>query len=88
MMLTLDFVAERYGMLPSQVLREGSSIDFVVADAAQGYANFKREAAELRARGGRLGGEVTKPNEEEMLKMIERVKGTNNDSQSKFKNTR
>lgn len=39
MILMLDFVAERYGMLPSQVLKEGNSLDFVIAEAAQGYKN-------------------------------------------------
>jgi hypothetical protein len=42
MILSLDFVAQRYGVLPSQLLREGSSIDILIADAAQGYINQKQ----------------------------------------------
>lgn len=69
-MLTLDFVARRYGMLPSHLLREGSSLDFVIADAAQGYENFLRERAE-KGNNTPIAPDLT---EDQMLDMIKKVK--------------
>lgn len=74
MILTLDFVAQRYGMLPSQLLREGSSLDFVIADAAQGYANKRQAEAQAMARGQTLEPKIPKLSEAEMMKMLERAK--------------
>lgn len=62
MILTLDFVANRYGMLPSQLLRMGDSLDIIIADTAQTYRN-KLQAQE--------NGEIQHNlSEEEMLAMI------------------
>jgi hypothetical protein len=74
MILMLDFVAERYGMLPSQVLKEGNSLDFVIAEAAQGYKNKTQAEAQARARGETLQPKVPKLSQEEMMKMLERAK--------------
>lgn len=44
--LTLDFVAKRYGVLPSQLLRDGWNIDVVCCNLAVGYENYLRRRAE------------------------------------------
>lgn len=70
--MSLDFVAQRYGMLPSQLLREGNSLDFIVADTAQGYQNHLREQA------NQPPGSPQQTNhnlsEEKMMDMIKKVK--------------
>lgn len=39
-MLTLDFLAKRYGYLPSMVLESGTTMDLYVAETAVGYENW------------------------------------------------
>ena len=39
-MLLLDQLAHRYGMLPSQVLKVGDSLDITVLDVALTYKQF------------------------------------------------
>jgi hypothetical protein len=65
MILTLDFVAKRYGMLPSQLLREGTSLDIIIADAAQGYQN--QQAAQAQNPSSTANHGLT---EEQMLAMV------------------
>jgi hypothetical protein len=43
--MSIDFVAQRYGILPSQLLRDGNSLDMLVADTAQGYQNYLQQRA-------------------------------------------
>lgn len=43
--LTLDFVAQRYSLLPSQVLKSGSSLDIQIANLAVGYESYIHEKA-------------------------------------------
>jgi hypothetical protein len=46
MILTLDSLASRYGMLPSQVICQASTFDLVVMDAAMSYENHLRKKEE------------------------------------------
>jgi hypothetical protein len=39
-LLTLDFLAKRYGYLPSTVLESGTTLDLYVAETAVGYENW------------------------------------------------
>jgi hypothetical protein len=41
--LTVDFVAKRYGVLPSQLLKQGDAIDLKVAEMAVNYEKFVTE---------------------------------------------
>ena len=41
--MTLDFAAKRYGVLPSQLLREGDTLDIRVAEVAVAYEKFVNE---------------------------------------------
>jgi hypothetical protein len=41
MILTIDTLAERYGMLPSEAMARGSTFDLYVMDAAISYHNYQ-----------------------------------------------
>lgn len=45
MILTLDTMAERYKMLPSQVMATASTFDLYVMDAAVSYHNHQQRKA-------------------------------------------
>lgn len=78
--MSLDFVAKRYGILPSRLLEEGSSIDILVAEIAIGYQNYMYEEAERKQTGA-----PPKPpslSQEEMKSMIERVRNNENKDKS------
>jgi hypothetical protein len=62
MILTLDNLGKRYGMLPSQVIQTASTFDLVVMDAAMSYENHVNK------------NDSTPPevSEEELLKILER----------------
>jgi hypothetical protein len=40
MIILIDTMAERYGMLPSQVMQNANTFDIFVADTAIGYRNY------------------------------------------------
>jgi hypothetical protein len=69
-LLSLDFVAKRYGRLPSEVLESGSSIDLQIANLAVQYENYLHKKHSDQA-----NGKVT-PNlsQEEMLSMLSAVR--------------
>lgn len=69
MLLTLDTLGERYGMLPSEVLARASTIDIFVMDAALSYHDYKSK----RAQGQYAGGET----QEELLEMMRRARERN-----------
>lgn len=74
----LDFVAQRYGVLPSELMRRGDSLDMVVAQLGQQWIVKKQEEAEARMRGG------PKPapqlSQEQMMDMIKKVRGAEDGS--------
>lgn len=72
MMVTIDWVARRYGVLPSRLLNEGDSIDIFLANLGQAYENHLNEKIENKS-GQNL---KSRPDlsQEQMLKMIEEVK--------------
>lgn len=73
----MDFVCQRYGVLPSQLLEKGSSIDILIADVAQRYQNKRdQEQAEMAKTGQKP---VPKLSQEQMIDMINRVKKQKND---------
>jgi hypothetical protein len=45
MILTIDTLATRYGMLPSEALLRGSTFDLYVMDAAVSYHNYQQKKA-------------------------------------------
>lgn len=49
MLLTIDSMASRYGMLPSEILQKATTFDLVMMDAAMGFQRHHRDKAEGRA---------------------------------------
>lgn len=45
MILALDTMGSRYGMLPSEVISRASTFDMVIMDAAMTYINQKQQQA-------------------------------------------
>tara|TARA_R110000803_G_scaffold135387_2_gene202395 strand:+ start:578 stop:796 length:219 start_codon:yes stop_codon:yes gene_type:complete len=45
MAITVDAMAERYGKLPSEVLRDASTVDLIVFDVAVSYRNHHQNKA-------------------------------------------
>jgi hypothetical protein len=45
MIILIDTMAERYGMLPSQVMANANTFDIFVADTAIGYRNYLNDRA-------------------------------------------
>jgi hypothetical protein len=77
--LTVDFVAKRYGCLPSQVLRSGDSIDIKIAAFAVAYENYL-----VKKEKNKADGKITPDlSVDEMKKMIDRVKNKNGQTNSK-----
>lgn len=76
--LSLDFVAKRYGVLPSVVLDAGYNTDMICANLAVGYENYV-------AQKHRDGKDPTKPEptQEEMLAMIAKVRDGKNGQNTK-----
>ena len=68
----LDAVAQRYGVLPSELLVKGNSLDITIATLAQEYVN--RKTAE--ANGQTVAKSAPNLTVEEMQAMVDRVKET------------
>lgn len=67
--LTVDVVAKRYGVLPSQLLNQGDNFDLLCAEFAIAYEGWamKNKDANLNNTHGL--------SQEDMLASIERVRG-------------
>ena len=70
MLIMLDSIAERYGMLPSQVLATANTLDLVVLTAAVAYRNDLHESAT----NPKHVPNHKQPTQEEMLAMLERAR--------------
>ena len=70
MIMLVDTLSERYGMLPSEVIRRANTFDVFIADTAIGYRNAVQERA-------MSGDKKTPPklSEQTMLEAMERVRG-------------
>lgn len=74
MMLSLDNLANRYGMLPSEALARATTLDLHILDVGAKWVNHQQELAK--------SGEnpVTKPkrsklSQEDMMAMIKKARG-------------
>ncbi len=76
--LSLDFVAKRYGVLPSTALKDGYDTDMICAHLAAGYENYLNKCA----RDG-VDTSTPKPTEQQMLAMIERARNDKNRTKTK-----
>ena len=70
MIMLIDTLSERYGMLPSEVINRANTFDVFIADTAIGYRNAVQERA-------MNGDKKTAPklSEKTMLAAMERVRG-------------
>lgn len=68
--ITLDFVAKRYGYLPSQILESGNTLDLYVAEVAVGYENYMHKKASNKQNNQISSNYST----EELQQMLNRVK--------------
>lgn len=73
----LDFVAQRYGVLPSVLLKEGTSIDVLVSGVAQQWANEKQKEAQALSQGKQYVKPARRPDTKEMEAMLARVRARN-----------
>ena len=80
--LSLDFVAKRYGVLPSVALASGYDTDIICANIAVGYENYLNKAQ-------KDGIDPNKPNptQDEMLEMIKRARNDTNSITKKSNST-
>lgn len=65
MILTIDNIGKRYGMLPSTVLQQATTFDLVIMDAAMSFENHAN-------RDPKTPIEVP---EEDLLKILEQSRG-------------
>lgn len=49
--MILDVLASRYGLLPSEVLARGDTLDYLVFDVAESYRQYQRELADAKSKG-------------------------------------
>lgn len=69
MYMTLDTMATRYHLLPSEVLTKATTIDLYVMDRALRYRDMKQ-----KANGAPLAKPVPNLTEAQMLEMVEAAK--------------
>lgn len=46
MIMAVDTMASRYGMLPSRIMQDANTFDLVIMDAALGYQNYLRDKSD------------------------------------------
>lgn len=68
--LTMDFVAKRYGLLPSQVLKSGNTLDIQIANLAVSYENYLHKEVNNQTEG-KISSDLT---EEQMKSMLNAVR--------------
>jgi hypothetical protein len=70
-LLTVDFLAKRYGYLPSKILESGTTMDLFVAETAVGYENW---LAKNPKQGSTLGSDYSTEQLQNMINAV-RSKG-------------
>jgi hypothetical protein len=69
MIMLVDTLSERYGILPSEVMTRANTFDVFIADTAIGYRNVVQERA-------MNGGKAPQPEykQSDLQEMLERVR--------------
>ena len=70
MIMLIDTLGERYGLLPSEVIRKANTFDVFVADTAIGYRNLINDRA-----SGNNTMEPPDVSEEELLRIVRESRG-------------
>lgn len=71
-MLTVDFIAKRYGKLPSEVMAQATTFDLTVGQLAVDYQNYTYDVEKRKQSGQAMP--APKLTQEQMLDMIKRTK--------------
>ena len=80
LVLTIDNLATRYHCLPSEALDKADTFDLYAMDVATKYRKYQQDLADGRAVGAK------KPNEAEMIRMVERARSLAGGNASKRSN--
>ena len=67
MILMIDTMAERYKLLPSEIVNRGSTFDLYVMDAAMSYHNYQHNKAQNKV-------DPNSYTHDEMLEMIRKAR--------------
>ena len=67
-MLTVDFIAKRYGKLPSEVMAQATTFDMTVGQTAVDYENYVYQKEKARANG--QSGPAPKLTQEKLKDMM------------------
>jgi len=70
MIMLIDTLGERYGLLPSEVIRKANTFDVFVADTAIGYRNLINDRA-----SGNNNMSPPDVSEEELLRIVKESRG-------------
>lgn len=70
MIVMIDSLAERYGMLPTEVIDRATTFDAFILTSALGYRNELQE----KANDPNYKPKSKQPSQEDMLAMLERVR--------------
>ena len=68
----LDAVAQRYGCLPSEVVRRSDTLDLHVLDIARSWENYQREQQEAKHNGKPLSQDIPVNTLQEMMERVKR----------------
>lgn len=68
--MLIDTLGERYGLLPSEVIRKANTFDVFVADTAIGYRNLINDRA-----SGNNNMSPPDVSEEELLRIVKESRG-------------
>lgn len=82
MLLTIDRVATRYGVLPSTALRTASTFDLKVANTAIAYEIYCKQEANKLTNGARGYKPMPQLSQEAMKAAMERVRNHNDKPKS------
>lgn len=72
MIMLIDTLGERYGVLPSEVIRRANTFDVFVADTAIGFRNMQQD----RAMNAGKPVDPSSYKQEDLLQMIKDTRGT------------
>jgi hypothetical protein len=69
-MITLGRMAEKYGMLPSEVEQRATTYDLMISDVLATYENFQQQKA-----NGKVDPTVYQFTDDELKAMMEKARG-------------
>lgn len=71
MIMLIDTMAERYGMLPSEVMQRANTFDVFVTDTAIGYRNYIQD----RANGKNTAYNPSDYSQDDLLTILKETRG-------------